>query len=61
VLGLQVKPEVFKSDEADTKLFTWETAFDTLIGSAPVSSQQKFYLLYQHLDDKAKFAKSHRN
>ena len=39
---------------ADTKFFIWETAFDALIDSAPISAQQKLYLLYQHLDGKAK-------
>ena len=38
----------------DTKFFIWETAFDALIDSAPISAQQKLYLLYQHLDGKAK-------
>ena len=34
--------------------FIWETAFDALIDSAPISSQQKLYLLYQHLGGKGK-------
>jgi len=50
----QAKPGIFKGDESDTKFFIWETAFDALIGSAPISAQQKLYLLYQHLDGKAK-------
>ena len=50
----QAKPDVFTGDETDTKFFTWETAFDALIDSAPISAQQKLYLLYQHLDGNAK-------
>ena len=50
----QAKPDVFRGDESDTKFFIWETAFDALIDSAPISAQQKLYLLYQHLDGKAK-------
>lgn len=50
----QAKPDVFTGNETDTKFFTWETAFDALIDSAPISAQQKQYLLYQHLDGKAK-------
>ena len=50
----QAKPSVFRGDKADTKFFIWETAFDALIDSAPISAQQKLYLLYQHLDGKAK-------
>ena len=38
----------------DTKFFIRETAFDALIDSAHISAQQKLYLLYQHLDGKAK-------
>ena len=50
----QAKPDVFRGDEPDTKFFIWETAFVALIDSAPISAQQKLYLLYQHLDGKAK-------
>lgn len=50
----QAKPDVFTGDETDTRFFIWETAFDALIDSAPISSQQKLYLLYQHLGGKAK-------
>ena len=35
----QAKPSVFKGDEVDTKFFIWETAFDALIDSAPISAQ----------------------
>lgn len=49
------KPDVFQGDEKDkTKFFLWETAFDALIDSAPVSESQKLYLLYQHLGGKAR-------
>ncbi|XP_020615977.1 uncharacterized protein LOC110053990 [Orbicella faveolata] len=50
----QAKPDIFTGDETDTRFFIWETAFDALIDSAPISSQQKLYLLYQHLGGKAK-------
>ena len=50
----QAKPDVFTGNESDTKFFFWETAFDALIGFAPISAQQKMYLLYQHLDGNAK-------
>ncbi|PFX33077.1 hypothetical protein AWC38_SpisGene2136 [Stylophora pistillata] len=50
----QAKPDVFTGNETDTKFFVWETAFDALIDSAPISAQKKLYLLYQHLDGKAK-------
>ena len=50
----QAKLEVFTGEETDTRLFIWETAFDALIDSAPVSAQQKLYLLFQHLDGKPK-------
>ena len=50
----QAKPDVFTGEETDTRFFIWETAFDALIDSAPVSAQQKLYLLFQHLDGKAK-------
>ncbi|KAK3735268.1 hypothetical protein QZH41_001047 [Actinostola sp. cb2023] len=48
------KPDVFTGEEADTKFFIWETAFDALIDSAPITTQQKLYLLYQHLSGKSK-------
>ena len=35
----QTKPEVFTGEETDTRFFIWETAFDTQIDSAPVSTQ----------------------
>ena len=44
----QAMPDIFTGDETDTKFFIWETAFDALIDSAPISAQQKLYLLYQH-------------
>ena len=50
----QAQPDVFTGDETDTRFFIWETAFDALIDSAPINSQQKLYLLYQHLGGKAK-------
>ena len=50
----QAKPNVFTGEEAKTRLFIWETALDALIDSTPVSYQQKLYLLFQHLDGKAK-------
>ena len=51
----QAKPDVFKGGEKDkTRFFLWETAFDALIDSVPVSSQQKLHLLYQHLEERAK-------
>lgn len=50
----QAKPDIFTGNETDTRFFIWETAFDALIDSAPISPQQKLYLLYQHLDGKAK-------
>ena len=50
----QAKPDIFTGEETDTRFFIWETAFDALIDSAPVSAQQKLYLLLQHLDGKAK-------
>ena len=50
----QAKPDIFNGDETDTKIFIWETAFDALIDSAPISAQQKLYLLYQNLDGNAK-------
>ncbi|KAK3745741.1 hypothetical protein QZH41_006276 [Actinostola sp. cb2023] len=50
----QAKPDMSTGEENDTRFFIWETAFDALIDSAPVSTQQKLYLLYQYLDGKAK-------
>ena len=50
----KAKPYIFTSDETDTKFFVWETAFDALIESAPISAQQKLYFLYQHLDGNVK-------
>ena len=50
----RAKPDIFTGDETDTKFFIWETAFDVLINSAPISAQQKLYLLYQHLDGNVK-------
>ena len=51
----QANPDVYRGDEKDkTRFFLWETAFDSLVDSAPVSAQQKLHLLYQHLDSKAK-------
>lgn len=50
----QAKPDVFTGNETDTKFITWETPLDALIDSTPISAQQKLYLLYQHLDGKAK-------
>ena len=50
----QAKQDIFTGDETDTKFFIWETAFDALIDSVPISTQQKLYLLYQHLDGNAK-------
>ncbi|XP_032225977.2 uncharacterized protein LOC116608996 [Nematostella vectensis] len=50
----QAKPDIFTGEGPHTKFFIWETAFDALIDTAPVSAQQKLYLLYQHLGGKAK-------
>ncbi|CAB4031224.1 Hypothetical predicted protein [Paramuricea clavata] len=51
----QAKPSIFKGDEEDkTKFFLWQTVFDALIGSAPVTPGQKLHLLYQYLDGRAK-------
>lgn len=51
----QATPDVFKGDETDkTKFFLWESSFDSLIDSAPVTAQQKLHFLYQYLDGKAK-------
>ena len=50
----QAKPDIFTGEETDTRFFIWETTFDALIDSALVSAQQKLYLLFQHLDGKAK-------
>ncbi|XP_068721564.1 uncharacterized protein [Montipora capricornis] len=51
----QAKPDVLKGEEKDkARFFLWETAFDALVDSVPVSSQQKLHLLYQHLEGRAK-------
>ena len=51
----QGKPDVFKGEEKDkTRFFLRGTAFDALVDSVPVSSQQKLHLLYQHLEGRAK-------
>ena len=51
----QAKPDTFKGDERDkTKFFLWENAFESLVGSAPITAHQKLHLLYQHLDGQAK-------
>lgn len=50
----QTKPNIFTGEQNDTRFFIWETAIDALIDSAPVSAQQKLYLLFQHLDGKSK-------
>ena len=48
-------PDVFNGEEKDkTRFFPWETAFNALIDSAPVTSQQKPHLLFQHLEGRAK-------
>ena len=39
----QAKPDVFTGNESGTKFFIWETAFEF----APISAQQKMYLLYR--------------
>ncbi|XP_032228943.1 uncharacterized protein LOC5504746 [Nematostella vectensis] len=49
----QAKPDIFTGGGPHTKFFIWETAFNALIDTAPVSAQQKL-LLYQHLGGKAK-------
>lgn len=51
----QAVPDVFNGEESDkTKFFLWETAFNALIDSAPVTPQQKLYLLFQYLGGRAK-------
>ena len=46
----QEVPDVFNGEDKDrTRFFLWETAFNALIGSAPVTPQQKLHLLFQHL------------
>ena len=51
----QAKLSVFRGDEKDkTTFFLWQTAFDALIGSTPVTPEQKLHLLYQYLDGRAK-------
>lgn len=51
----QAKPEVFRGDDKDkSRYFLWESAFDALVDTAPVSPHQKLHLLYQHLDGRAK-------
>ena len=51
----QAKPRIFKGDEKEkTKFFLWQTAFHALIGSTPVTLEQKLHLLYQYLDGRAK-------
>ena len=51
----QATPSVFRGDEEDkTKFFLWQTAFDALIGSTPVTPEQKLHLLHQYLNGKAK-------
>ncbi len=51
----QANPSIFKGDEKDkTKFFLWQTVFDALIGSAPVTPEQKLHLLYHYLDGRAK-------
>ena len=48
-------PDVFNGEEKDkTRFFLWETAFNALIDSAPVTPQQKLHLLFQHLRGRAK-------
>ncbi|XP_015772172.1 PREDICTED: uncharacterized protein LOC107350459 [Acropora digitifera] len=50
----QAKLDIFTREETYTRFVTYETAFDALIDSTPVSAQQKLHLLFQHLDGKAK-------
>ena len=51
----QAKPDVLKGEEKDkTRFFLRETAFDALVDSVPVSSQQELHLLYQQLEGRAK-------
>lgn len=47
--------DVFNGEEKDkTRFFLWETAFNALIDSAPITPQQKLHLLFQHLGGRAK-------
>ena len=47
--------DVFNGEEKDkTRFFLWETAFNALIDSAPVTPQQKLHLIFQHLGGRAK-------
>ena len=51
----QAKPDVLRGEEEDrTKFFLWESAFDALIDSVPVAPRQKWHLLFQHLEGRAK-------
>ena len=51
----QAVPDVFNGEEKDkTRFFLWETAFNALIDSAPVTPQQKLHLLFLHLGGRAK-------
>ena len=51
----QTTPDVFNGEERDkTSFFLWESSFDALVDSAPISSQHKLNLLFQHLDGRAK-------
>lgn len=51
----QAVPDVFNGEEKDkTRFFLWETAFNALVDSAPVTPQQKLHLLFQHLQGRAK-------
>jgi hypothetical protein len=51
----QAETDVYRGDEKDKiKYFLWEKSFDALVDSAPVTDLQKFHLLYQHLDGRAK-------
>jgi len=51
----QAVPDVFNGEEKDkTRFSLWETAFNALIDSAPVTPQRKLHLLFQHLGGRAK-------
>ena len=51
----QAVPDVFNGKESDkTKFFLWETAFNAHADWAPVTPQQKLYLLFQYLRGRAK-------
>lgn len=51
----QAKADVYRGDDKDkTRYFLWESAFDALVDSAPVTDLHKLHLLYQHLEGKAK-------